>query len=216
VAVSPVLPWLYWPGIDGRYPWGMTSTFDAPDPGSALMLIGGIAAVIGLVTFVTGDEPGLWVGLVLGFLAMVLIGWTVGQIVVAVRLSHNEGSILLNMRADPPGLIVGGVGTILLFASSNLRLIWARYRRALIGFGLVGIGAALILIGVVTNGPTCTTVQIDILQCDQPGWAGAPWVLAVGVAALALGIGLRPFSWTAYMPDPGAARDQRTTRQRSW
>ena len=62
-----MLPWLYWPGFDGRYPSGMSSTFGAPGPGYALMLVGGIAAVIALVAFATGDEPGLWVGLVLGF-----------------------------------------------------------------------------------------------------------------------------------------------------
>jgi hypothetical protein len=201
VAVSPILPWLYWPGIDGRYPSGMTSTFGAPGFAYYLMLVGCIAAVIALVAFVTGKEPGLWVGLVLGFLALILIGWSVSQVAVAIQVSHNEDSLLRDMEADPTGLIVGRVGTILLVASSNLRLIWARHRRALIGFGLVGVGAVLIVIGVATAMPTCRW-NYDVGICDQPGWAGAPWVLAVGVGALALGIGLRPFSWTAYLPDP--------------
>jgi hypothetical protein len=203
VAVSPILPWLDWPGIDGRYPWGMTSTFDAPGPGYALLLVGGIAAVIALVAFVTGNEPGLPVGLVLGFLALTLIGWSLSQVVVAVQASHREWSLLRDMEADPTGPIVGSVGTICLFASSNLRLIWARHRRALIGFGLVGVGAVLMLTGVVLAMPTCRTVEIDLLQCDRPGWGGAPWLLAVGLGALATGIGLRPFSWTFYLPDPG-------------
>ena len=51
----------------------MTSTFDAPTPGVVLVLVGGIAAVIAVVAFVTGDEPGLWVGPVFGFLALILI-----------------------------------------------------------------------------------------------------------------------------------------------
>jgi hypothetical protein len=177
----------------------MTSTFDAPGPGYFLMLVGGMAAVIALVAFMTGDEPGLWVGLVLGFLAVVLIGWSASQVVVAVQVSDHEGSLLRDMAAHPTGPIVGSVGAILLFASSNLRLIWARHRRAFIGFGLFGLGGVLILIGAALAVPTCVW-EVDVCVGERPGWAAAPLVLAVGVGALVLGIWFRP--WTSYRPDP--------------